>query len=132
MVNLRTQGQWQFVEEVAAWDTLFPTICCQLWKRRCVVIMDMNYVDSGDIRSKCTRIAFAFAMSAVSRLGHRLNVHHGNDLSNGRIWNKPRRGWVKANVNGTCNLVSNNSTAGEVIRDEHGVWFIGFYRSLGA
>ncbi|KAK9027960.1 hypothetical protein V6N11_067778 [Hibiscus sabdariffa] len=34
--NLQSRGQ--FVDDALGWDTLFPTLCWMLWKRRCSLL----------------------------------------------------------------------------------------------
>ncbi|KAK9004204.1 hypothetical protein V6N11_002011 [Hibiscus sabdariffa] len=50
-MNLCNKGQ--FVEDIALWEFLFLTVCWQLWKRRCDIVMDDNFVDQDDLITRC-------------------------------------------------------------------------------
>ncbi|KAK8514522.1 hypothetical protein V6N12_057424 [Hibiscus sabdariffa] len=41
----------------------------QLWKRRCGMVMDDNFVDQGDLTSRCQRLAIELSVNAATRLG---------------------------------------------------------------
>ncbi|KAK8492831.1 hypothetical protein V6N12_009713 [Hibiscus sabdariffa] len=118
-VNIRNQGDRVFPGR--NWDVLFPTICWQLWKRWCNVLLDANYNEVEDLLVKSFRLADEFAVELAGS-----NVRSAPFQSR-----RPNRGWFKVNADGAHNIHNGNTAAGGVIRDDHGFWVVGFSKSLG-
>lgn len=41
-------------------------------------------------------------------------------------WTPPEEGWIKINTDGTLSFALDFATAGGVIRNEKGIWLVGF------
>ncbi|KAK9043687.1 hypothetical protein V6N11_072021 [Hibiscus sabdariffa] len=117
IMNLQNKGK--FVEDISLWEFLFPSMCWQLWKRRCGMFMDDNFFDSSDLVSRCRRVALEFSVSAATRSGIVNNARY-RGVAVDRHWVKPMQGRVKANADGACNLATNMAAVRGVIHDEHG------------
>ncbi|XP_016730171.1 uncharacterized protein [Gossypium hirsutum] len=46
-------------------------------------------------------------------------------------WIPPGYGWHKVNTDGAINKASGNASTGGLIRDQHGMWIVGFLRNIG-
>ncbi|KAL4319829.1 hypothetical protein GQ457_18G007350 [Hibiscus cannabinus] len=77
------------------WDICFATICWQLWKRRCSVLLDRNYVDRGGLLDHCLYLADLYK-------GSRRNIREDVSLATPLIrWQAPQEGWIKINIDAT-------------------------------
>ncbi|KAL4360579.1 hypothetical protein GQ457_04G019320 [Hibiscus cannabinus] len=43
----------------------------------------------------------------------------------------PESSWIKANIDGVVHPINGLVAIGGVLRDKHGEWILGFYRSIG-
>ncbi|KAK8972113.1 hypothetical protein V6N11_061921 [Hibiscus sabdariffa] len=88
------------------------SLYASLWKRRCGMVMDDNFVDQGDLTSRCQRLVIEISVNAVTQLESVNNVQREGTTVD-RHWVKSMYGHVKANVDGACNLATNMAAAGE-------------------
>lgn len=47
-------------------------------------------------------------------------------------WQKPPYGWIKVNVDGSCNPTNGTTSCGGIIRDHHGKWLGGYMYNIGS
>ncbi|KAK8476595.1 hypothetical protein V6N11_068430 [Hibiscus sabdariffa] len=77
------------------WVEFFMVTCWMLWKHRCSLIMDENYVFRGDFLLCCERLAKEYMTKC--------NKSHmvANQFTCANFcWQKPLVDWVKANSDG--------------------------------
>ncbi|KAL4326271.1 hypothetical protein GQ457_11G005490 [Hibiscus cannabinus] len=107
------------------WDICFATICWQLWKRRCSVLLDRNYVDRGGLLDHCLYLADLYK-------GSRRNIREDVSLATPLIrWQAPQEGWIKINTDAAVAGSDRLATIGGVFRDHTGKWIFGFSRKVG-
>lgn len=46
------------------------------------------------------------------------------------LWERPPSGWKKQNTDGSCIGNMRSAGCGGIVRDDHGVWFVGFSRHI--
>ncbi|KAL4333052.1 hypothetical protein GQ457_07G021710 [Hibiscus cannabinus] len=99
------------------WSGCFPVFCWLIWKRRCSLLFDDNYVERLYFISHGLNIATEFVegLWKVETHGH---LHTVIPL----VWLALDSGWVKANADGAVDIRSGVAASGGVIRDEHGQW----------
>ncbi|KAL4369220.1 hypothetical protein GQ457_05G009730 [Hibiscus cannabinus] len=146
------QGNGHFTGYPDKWEYLFPVLCWLLWKRRCSLIMDSNFIEHGDMLVQGQRMVEECHSTAAGRgvagsgvAGRNMAAGRGvvgrSDAASNALtccregldqgWSAPRQGWIKANADGASALGSCKATAGGVLRDENGAWIFGFARKLG-
>ncbi|KAK9044021.1 hypothetical protein V6N11_072344 [Hibiscus sabdariffa] len=107
------------------WDICFATICWQLWKRRCSLLFDRNYVDRGGLLDHCLYLADLYK-------GSRRNIREDVSLATPLIrWQAPQEGWIKINTDAAVAGSDRLATIGGVFRDHTRKWIFGFSRKVG-
>ncbi|KAE8662762.1 hypothetical protein F3Y22_tig00113124pilonHSYRG00003 [Hibiscus syriacus] len=104
---------------------MFVITCWKLWKRRCCILLQDDYVERDDFLPQCIQFKDEIAATEILKTGSRgsnLGIH---------CWKKPDQNWVKVNADGAMRGTMGMVATGEVVRDDHGNWIRGFSRSIG-
>ncbi|GMI86798.1 hypothetical protein HRI_002349100 [Hibiscus trionum] len=121
--NLRNDST--IPKATAKWETMFAVGCWLLWKRRCSLLFDEEYIGAEDIAAQCRQLAAEFELSpsptGVTRRARGLLVR----------WQCPPEGWVKLNADGSVYGQHKEAAIGGVVRDSLGRWLFGFARRIG-
>ncbi|GMI74428.1 hypothetical protein HRI_001112100 [Hibiscus trionum] len=123
-LNLRIKGSMS--GDGSSWVTCFAVGCWLLWKHRCSKLLNADYVEVGDMYSRCRQLALEFDSVPASVGGCRRN---GGER--GR-WQRPPASWVKANADGSVQGQQQTAAIWGVFRDSAGVWLFGFARAIGS
>ena len=106
------------------WRVLFPMGLWFLWTHRNIFLFRSGSVDTQNWR-KCIQGDVEFYYIGLSLKTKQLK----NVVSVG--WEKPPRGWVKLNTDGSAMKNPDRAGGGGLFRDHDGVWLKGFARGLG-
>ncbi|KAL4311976.1 hypothetical protein GQ457_01G025270 [Hibiscus cannabinus] len=120
--NLGSSSSFTFEED---WPSYFAVTCWQLWKRRCSLLFNENYVEKVNFVDHCIQLARAYHTPETT------NVSPQITRETRRKWSCPTLGWIKLNVDGAMDLRDGSATIGGVIRDDQGNWIFGFSKSVG-
>ncbi|KAL4319850.1 hypothetical protein GQ457_18G018210 [Hibiscus cannabinus] len=120
--NLGSSSSFTFEED---WPSYFAVTCWQLWKRRCSLLFNENYVEKVNFVDHCIQLARAYHTPETT------NVSPQITRETRRKWSCPTLGWIKLNVDGAMDLRDGSATIGGVIRDDQGNWIFGFLKSVG-
>ena len=106
------------------WKVLFPMGLWFLWTHRNTFLFRSGSVDTHNWRKCLQGSAEFFSIGLPSKVRQLKNV-----VSVG--WEKPPRGWVKLNTDGSAMKNPDRAGGGGLLRDHDGVWLRGFARGLG-
>ncbi|KAK9020510.1 hypothetical protein V6N11_010533 [Hibiscus sabdariffa] len=108
------------------WSMRFSVYCWLLWKRRCSIVLDTDFIERESVLDWATRfiedcnIAYNPLRTAPTVVQRPV-----------RSWEGPPHGWVKGNVDAAVNVSNGRAAVGGVFRDADGTWLQGFARFIG-
>ncbi|KAL4384595.1 hypothetical protein GQ457_15G016670 [Hibiscus cannabinus] len=108
------------------WGMRFSVYCWLLWKRRCNMVFDADFIERETVLDRGNRF-IEDCKAAYSPL--RMNPMVVQQR--GQSWEGALRGWVKGNVDVVVNTSDGRAAVAWVFRDDAGAWLLGFARSIG-
>ncbi|KAL5796454.1 hypothetical protein ACOSQ2_001274 [Xanthoceras sorbifolium] len=104
---------------------LFTATLWFLWKWRCSVVFDCNF--ETPICPALIIFRYCKEWLLATTLPNK-DLSHRTQLG---VWQSPKEGWVKINVDGGRNTVNGSIYTGGVLRGYRGVWLGGFSSKIG-
>ncbi|KAE8713526.1 hypothetical protein F3Y22_tig00110206pilonHSYRG00050 [Hibiscus syriacus] len=108
------------------WDIRFAVYCWHIWKQRCNILFDPNYVEREEFIYRCDSFVDKVMNANVS------NANPSPSMSRNILsWTRPPTGWIKGNLDGAVRTCNNMAVVGGILRNSKGEWVFGFTRSIG-
>ncbi|KAK9008795.1 hypothetical protein V6N11_080273 [Hibiscus sabdariffa] len=104
--------------ERGEWGMRFSVFCWLLWKRRCSMVLDGDFVERESVLDRGNHFILE-CKAAYSQLHSVPMAVHRRE----QWWEGPQRGWVKGNVDAAVNVNDGRAAVGGVFRDESGEIF---------
>ncbi|KAK4476678.1 hypothetical protein RD792_015838 [Penstemon davidsonii] len=108
-----------------SWDRLFAATVWAIWKSRNSAVFANKVEHTREIVFTIKKMVMDFehAFPGKKLISKATTVQAD--------WVKPDKGWFKVNTDGSVLVEKKSAAAGGVIRDDEGVWILGFSRNLG-
>ncbi|KAK8693145.1 hypothetical protein V6N13_070739 [Hibiscus sabdariffa] len=94
------------------WGMRFSIYCWLLWKRRCSIVLDTEFIERESVLDWATRF-----IEDCNTAFNPLRTAPRMLQSSGRAWEGPPIGWVKGNVDAAVNVSNGRAAVGGVFRD---------------
>ncbi|KAK8540064.1 hypothetical protein V6N12_046357 [Hibiscus sabdariffa] len=114
-----------FITSDMEWPIRLVVLCWLIWKRRCCLVLAPEENCREDFIARGDRMVEECKGALLStQQVPRLPIMCSS-------WNAPPHGWVKLNVDASMSTFDQKVDVGGVLRDEFGLWILGFARFVG-